>query len=147
MKLLEYKNFKLQDYLTSPLFNCESRNLLFRLRTRTVSGIRSDFKGVYKDTSCPLECGESDTLPHLLSCLVLSKHHKSTNLSISNHKYEDVFSEDIKIQRSATAIFEQLLEIRNEKMSRPVADISGPMHSDINDIALQSNNAFITLGK
>ena len=147
MKSLEYEIFKVQDYLMSPLFNCESRNLLFRLRTRTVSGIRCDFKGVYKDTFCPLGCGERDTLPHLLTCLVLRKQHKSTNLSISDHKFEDIFSENIMIQKSATVILEQLLQLRNELMSQPEADISGPMHCDINYIALQSNNAFITSGK
>ena len=39
---ITYKNFELQSYLSSPLFNNESRNLLFRLRTRTVNGIRND---------------------------------------------------------------------------------------------------------
>ena len=47
MKLMEYRTFRMQDYLSSPMFNYEERNLLFRLRTRTVCGIKSDFKGVY----------------------------------------------------------------------------------------------------
>ena len=40
MSGLTYKKFQLQEYLISPIFNNESRNLLFRLRTRTVSGKR-----------------------------------------------------------------------------------------------------------
>ena len=34
MSGLTYKKFQLQEYLISPIFNNESRNLLFRLRTR-----------------------------------------------------------------------------------------------------------------
>ena len=40
MSGLTYKKFQLQEYLISPIYNNESRNLLFRLRTRTVSGKR-----------------------------------------------------------------------------------------------------------
>ena len=58
MQSIDYRTFKLQDYLSSPLFSNESRNLLFRLRTRTVNGIKSDFKGIYTDTTCPLGCGQ-----------------------------------------------------------------------------------------
>ena len=51
------------------------------------------------------------------------------------------------IQKSATVILEQLLQLRNELMSQPEADISGPMHSNIDNIALQSNISYITSGK
>ena len=82
MQLINYKTFKLQYYLFNPMFNNESRNLLFRLRTRTVSGIKSDFKGIYSDTTCPMRCGQDDTIPHILSCTVLGSHQKSTNISL-----------------------------------------------------------------
>ena len=36
---------------------------------------------------------------------------------------------------------------KNELLSQPVEDSTGPMHSDIIDIALQSNISSITLGK
>ena len=82
MQLINYKTFKLQYYLFNPMFNNESRNLLFRLRTRTVSGIKSDFKGIYSDTTCPMRCGQDDTIPHILSCTVLGSHQKSINISL-----------------------------------------------------------------
>ena len=144
MKLIEYKTFKMQEYLSSPLFNNEARNLLFRLRTRTVSGIKSDFKGVYNDITCPLGCREIDTLPHLLTCSVILKHHKSNSLSIVNHKYEDIFSENIQIQKSVTEIYQQVLQIRNELISQPVAEISGPVQCNICNVALKSDNLCIT---
>ena len=111
MDSLSYKTFKLQEYLASPLFNNESRNLLFRLRTRTINGIKGDFKGLYSDTSCPMGCGVSDTIQHLLTCMVLRRYHTSTNISISDNKYEDIFSEDTRKQKCITEMFRQLLEI------------------------------------
>ena len=114
MQGLSYKSLKLQDYMFSPIFNNECRNLLFRLRTRTVGGIKSDFKGVYNDTTCPVGCGQNDTLPHILGCTVLRRHHKSTDISVSDCQYEDVFSENIRRQQSTTEIYKQLSKIRNE---------------------------------
>ena len=46
---LKYDKPEVQQYLTSPLFNNESRTLLLRLRTRTVNEIRADFSGIYGD--------------------------------------------------------------------------------------------------
>ena len=143
MQLIIYKTFKLQDYLCSPVFNNESRNLLFRLRTRTINGIRSDFKGIYSDTRCPLGCGQDDSIPHLLSCTVLGRHHKSTNISLCNMKYEDIFSEDVRRQKSITEMFRQLLEIRNVILSQPVAHTTGPMHDSNINIVLQSNSSML----
>ena len=147
MQLIEYETFKLQDYLCNPMFNNESRNLLFRLRTRTVNGIRSDFKGMYSDTRCPVGCGKDDTIPHLLSCTVLGRHKKSTNISLCNMKYEDIFSEDVHKQKSITEMFRQILEIRNELLSQPVAVTTGPMHNSSNVTVLQSNNSMLLVGK
>ena len=148
MQLINYKTFKLQDYLCSPVFNNESRELLFRLRTRTINGIRSDFKGIYSDTRCPVGCGQVDSIPHILSCTVLGRLHKSTNISLCNMKFEDLFSEDVQKQKSITEMFRQLFEIRNEILSQPVAVTTGPMHnsSDVTTV-LQSNINYVTCGK
>ena len=125
---LKYSKLELQPYLSSPMFNNESRNLLLRLRTRTVSGIRTDFGQMYPDKTCPLGCGEEDTLQNVLTCTVLRSLHNSSELSASAVKYEDVFSADIRKQKAVTETFRQLLQIRDEKISQPVA-MTGPMHS------------------
>ena len=44
---LKYQKLELQSYLSSPLPSNESRNLLLRLRTRTVNGIHSDYGGLF----------------------------------------------------------------------------------------------------
>ena len=46
MENLKYAEFKEASYLSSPLFNSESRQLLLSLRTRTVSGVRSLLRGL-----------------------------------------------------------------------------------------------------
>ena len=118
----------MQTYLSSPLFNNESRNLLLRLRTRTVNGIRNDFGGLYRDTLCPLGCGEEDTLQNILSCKVLLANHSSTQISVSDIEYQDIFSPDILKQKQVTEIYRQLLQTRNELTSEPVA-VNDPLHS------------------
>ena len=41
MENIKYDKFELSPYLSSPLFNSDSRSLLLALRTRTVRGIRA----------------------------------------------------------------------------------------------------------
>ena len=128
MDQLKYDKLEVQQYLTSPLFNNESRTLLLRLRTRTVNGIRADFRGLYADISCPLGCGHDDTLANILTCTVLRSHHTSAHASQSDIRFEDIFSLDIRKQKEVTELYRQLLDIRNKMTSQPVAS-TGPMHS------------------
>ena len=83
-----YENFEMQAYLSSQNFSTEYRNLLFRLRTRTVQGIKSDFKGWYDDTLCPFGCNTEDTLKHVIECKVLTEGNQLIKDTIH---YEDVF--------------------------------------------------------
>ena len=139
---IKYDKLELQNYLTSPLFNNESRNLLVRLRTRTVSGVRSDFGGLYADTNCPLGCGERDTIPNILRCNILLKYYTSSEISIGSAKYEDIFSQDVLKQKQVTELYRQLLQIRNQLISQPET-ITGPVHSSN---TLQSISSDITYG-
>ena len=45
MQNLIYPTLKMQEYLFSPIFDNKRRDLIIRLRTHTVNGIKSDFKG------------------------------------------------------------------------------------------------------
>ena len=129
MKNLKYTVFEKAAYLSSPLFNNESKKLLLALRTSTVSGIRSDYGALYSDKMCPLGCGEADTLPNILSCRILKERHRTDELIVnSNLQYSDIFSENVRKQKEATELFRQLLETRYQLMSStPVAD-TGPVH-------------------
>ena len=143
MSGLVYNKYQCQEYLTSPIFNNESRSLLLRLRTRTVSGIKSDFKGVYTDTTCPLGCGNPDTLQNILTCPVLISQHNTSEISRSKIYHKDIFSDDLQKQKQVTELYRQLLQIRNEISSQPVAD-TGPVHSSN---TLQSLSPDLAYGK
>ena len=129
MRNVQYGRFEMSKYLCSPMFNKNSRCLLLALRTRTLRGIRSDFPGLYKDRTCPLGCGEQDTIPNILTCSVLNQYHKSNIVTHGNIKYADIFSNDIQKQREVTELYENLLEIRNRLVnSLPVAR-TGPLQN------------------
>ena len=129
MRNIKYNKFELTSYLNSPLFNNENRILLLALRTRTVRGIRNDFRGMYADNLCPLGCGDEDTLENVLTCSVLKQHHTSKEVTSTIIKYEDVFSKDINKQQKSTELYNQLLEVRNRIIkSIPVANNTGPVH-------------------
>ena len=91
MEGLTCTQFEKSEYLKSPLFNSESSELLLALRTRTVNGIKNDFRGLYTDIKCPLNCGEDDLTKHIMECTVLKSRHSSTEISNSYVKYDDVF--------------------------------------------------------
>ena len=104
MRNLNYDEFKLAEYLSSPLFNDESRKLLLALRTRNVPGIRTDYGTLYVDEMCPLGCGDEGNIPNILSCRILREKHKTDEiLANSELKYSNIFSNNIK-QKEATEL-------------------------------------------
>ena len=128
MKGITYSEFKKANYLSSPLFNSENRTLLLALRTRTVNGIKNDFKGHYSDLKCPLKCGEDDILQHILDCRVLKSHHSSIAVANKQVIYQDIFSNNILKQQQATELYRQLLKIRTTVLKSQPEAVTGPLH-------------------
>ena len=125
---IAYPMLETAQYLRSPLFDAQSIELLFSLRTRTVRGIRNDFKGMFTDHSCPLACGDVDTLQNVLSCNILQSHVKNNTLASELINYEDLFNNDVRTQRQVTELYSQLLTIREQLLdSSPVTE-TGPVH-------------------
>ena len=91
--------------------------MLTALRTRTVRGIRNDFRGMYTDTECPLECGNTDTIQHILSCSALSQYMSSQSITQNKLDYKDIFSECIVKQKQITQLYIQLMGIREKLVS------------------------------
>ena len=99
------------------------------LRSRTVRGIRNDFRGMYPDNLCPLDFGDVDTLQNVLTCSVLKQYHTSKGVTDRNVEYTHIYSEDIFKQQKVTELYNQLLDVRNKVIqSTPVAYITGRMH-------------------
>ena len=65
---LTYQKLEISNYMNSPIFNSQSVQMLFALRTRTVRNIKTEFRGMFPDVDCPLGCGHIDSLPNILIC-------------------------------------------------------------------------------
>jgi hypothetical protein len=125
---INYRKFEIANHLRSPLFNTDSLSTLFALRTRTVRGVKNDFRGMYTDASCPLGCNEIDTIPHILSCSALQQNMNSQDIANNAVKYEDIFSPDLIKQKQVTELYIQLLEIRDRLINSPPVAQTGPVH-------------------
>ena len=125
---IKYPKFELSQYMESPLFDSRNIQTLLALRTRTVRGIRNDFSGMYDDLTCPLGCGDQDTLPNILTCSVLKDKLKTDTVATNHISYDDIFSSNDGKQKQVTELYSHLLGIREELLkSQPVA-LTGPVH-------------------
>ena len=118
----------MSSYLNSPLFSSDDKKVLLALRTRTVEGIRNDFRGIFPDIFCPMLCRSDNMIEHLLECTVLRTEHTSELPSQNDVKYHDIFSSNIMKQKQATELFKQLLEVRNNLLNSPPVATTGPVH-------------------
>ena len=129
MKNLKYEKLELAKYMQSPLFNYENVKLLLALRTRTLRGVKSDFRGMFADTNCPLGCMHADTIPNILTCPAILAHSRSNDAATGRVQYEDIFSSDIVKQKQVTSLYRKHLDIRETlQNSSPVAILTGPVH-------------------
>ena len=113
MEGILYNQLQLQEYLKHPLFDTESATMLLAL-SRTVRGIKNDFRGTHSDTDCPLGCGSIDTLQNILTCPVLQNYFTSQNITQNKVQYNDIFSNNIVKQKQVTHMFIQLMGIREK---------------------------------
>ena len=82
---------------------------------------------MYPDKSCPLNgCIKEDSLTHILNCKVI-KANVDIKLINFQVNYEDVFAPDLRKQKEVTAVFAELLEIRDNILnSAPAASLPAP---------------------
>ena len=123
---INYSKFELQNYLHSPLFGSEQAQMLLALITRTVRGVKNDFRGMFQDIMCPLGCGKTDTLNNILTCTVLQNHFKSDSLARDNSVLTDIYSTDIHKQKQVTQLFIELMSIRENLISNNPVESTGP---------------------
>ena len=127
LKNIQYTKLEMQPYLCSTLFSRKQMSTLFRLRSRSISGIKSDFSELYKpDLACPLCRQHPDTLPNLLTCPALSATLQKEDDS-SEISYSDIFSSDVSRQKAVTERYIQLLEARETLLTREEPEDAAPM--------------------
>ena len=78
------------------------QDILFRLWSRTISGIKNNFRGMYIDNiSCPL-CPDShiDTILNRVICPTIQSHIQSRGLYTSHLEYKNILSSDTMKQQN-----------------------------------------------
>ena len=126
LKNITYNKLEIQSYLQSPLFGSEDVQMLLALRTRTVRGVKSDFRGMFQDAECPLGCGSTDTLENILTCSVLQKNLQSETLANNKITFADIYSSDIRAQKQVTELYTKLMSIRENIMNNNPVQSTGP---------------------
>ena len=126
MSDINYSKLELQNYLHCPLFGSEEAQMLFALRTRTVRGVKNDFRGMFQDVMCPVGCGNNDTLKNILTCTVLHKHYKTETLAREHTVLADIYSTDVHKQKQVTQLFTELMKIRENILSNNPVESTGP---------------------
>ena len=128
LKNLQYNKLEMAQYLKSPLFDQSSVQLLLALRTRTLRGVKTDFRGMFNDENCPLGCAHKDTIPNILICPAIQAQLQTADAVNGEVKYDDIHSTDIMKQKQITSLYARCLEIRETLISSPAAITTGPMH-------------------
>ena len=99
--------------MTNPIFSNEEVNVLYALRSRGIE-CKSNFKQKYlnSDLLCPLCLLENEDQKHILTCSVIQNEFENENISNSETKYENIFSNDVRKQKEITSLYTDLLKIR-----------------------------------
>ena len=116
---LKCDDLKTAEYITSPRFSLIEKQLLFKLRSRTLD-VKENFRNKDKDPWC-ISCGLArETQSHLLECPEILK--KLGYLADKNTKYEENF---IYGSLEEQEIIINILKIRDELKTK-IIDESNP---------------------
>ena len=126
-EFLNCTEVKTAEYLKNPLFNTKQKQLLFKLRSRTLD-VKVNFPGQHRDLLCR-SCGlYPESQSHILQCpqLVTKVDYLKGNTSrlIENDIYKDIMK-----QQTIVNIYSDLLEVReNLKTHISLISSEGPVH-------------------
>ena len=83
---------------------------------------------MYADLTCPLGCGDEDTLPNVLTYNVFKDKMRTESVATNCVEYSDVYSSDIVKQKQVTEMYTQLLRIREEILDSVSVTQTDPLH-------------------
>ena len=114
---LKCQELKTAEYLNSPKLNTRQKQLLFRLRSRTLD-VKMNFPGQHKDMLC-ISCGQfPESQGHLLQCPQLITKLSYLSGKTSKVSEYDIYG-DIEKQQIIVNIYSDILEVR-EKMKNGI---------------------------
>ena len=125
---LKCDDLKTAEYINSPRFSLEEKQLLFKLRSRTLN-IKANFKNQHKDQWC-ISCGLSqETQSHLLECSEIVK--KLGYVAGKNKKHNENFVYgSLEEQEIIVKVYGDILQIRDEIQTKQIEEsnpsVEGP---------------------
>ena len=113
---LNCQELKTAEYLNSPKFNTKQKQLLLRLRSRTLD-VKMNFPGQHKDMLCISCTLFPESQGHLLQCpqLVTKLNYLSGKTSKLNEY--DIYG-NIEKQQITVNIYSDILEVRENMKNR-----------------------------
>ena len=120
LKEIKYKKFETQKYLMSNELSNEEKFILFRIRTRTIDDIKTNFRNKYgKDLRCRFGDSEEESQSHQFVCPYIVEECDELRKN-KDVKYEDFFG-NIEAQIPATRLYKKILEAR-QKLLKAIED-------------------------
>ena len=116
-KFLSCKELKMADYIKSPALTTREKQLLFKLRSKTLE-VKLNFPGQYENLWCT-SCGLfEESQGHLLQCpqIVTKLQHLNLNLTELN---ENLVYGKILEQQIMVNIYSEILEVRENLKEIP----------------------------
>ena len=125
-KFLSCDRLKSADYIQSPLFSTKEKELLFKLRSKTLE-VKQNFPGQYGSPWC-ISCGLfPETQSHLLQCPEIVLKLKTINKKFSKLN-ENMIYGNIEEQQMIVSIYSEVLLVRDSLKEDISPRSEGPMH-------------------
>ena len=117
------------DYILSPLFSTKEKELLFKLRSKTLE-VKQNFSGQYGSPWC-ISCGLfPETQSHLLQCPEIVVKLKTINKKWSELN-ENMIYGNIEEKQLIISIYSEVLQVRENLKEGLSPQAEGPMHLGI----------------
>ena len=119
----KYLSFqKPQQYLTSKMFSNKQCALMFAIKSKTVRGIKENFRNMYSDnTLCPICERSIDSQNHLIQCKVLQDI-----IPLPNEVHFRDIEGSIDQQKAFIEVYEKYLALRDELLEESETPSSLP---------------------
>ena len=102
-----------QKYLTDRSLTTLERSIIFGLKSRTIRGIKDNFKNKFADnTLCPICERYVDSQEHAICCPVLLAKRPQ----VPNQQYKHIYG-NVKQQKEIAQVFIQYLKLRDELLA------------------------------
>ena len=128
---IQSEKLQIASYLIDHRLTRTEQQLLFRLRTRTLS-VKMNFENMHSNLYCSTCKLFPETQAHLLQCPEIVKEMKTIVQDNCRLNEDDIYA-NLDKQIKITKIYTEILEIREKLMSKEDSsqtNLAGPLHTD-----------------